>query len=147
MKIKWFSNLLEKITFSILAIITLIFMNSCKAKQEEDVNKQYCITDLKVTLDTVKSKTVMNELVLSGKITFNEDKVVKVYSLASGHVQEVKVSLGDYVEKGQILVEIQSSDVAGSSNDMIAAQSDVTVAKKNLDASEDMHKSGLLSEK
>ncbi len=134
-------------------LFSFVLMNACgdsRSKVDEGAPKKYCMSDSlfrKITFEYVRMDTVINELILSGKITFNEDKIIKVYSLASGHVGEVKVSLGDYVEAGQTLAEIQSSDVAGLSNELMAAQSDVAIAKKNLDAAEDMHKSGLLSEK
>ena len=140
------------VVLGITAGIFLLLMNACSDKSsnaDENVSKKFCLTDSllkKISFDTVKVETVTNELILSGTITFNEDKVVKIFPLASGHVQDVKVSLGDYVEVGQTLAEIQSTDVAGLSNDFSAAQSDLAIAKKNLDAAEDMHKSGLLSE-
>src|ERR1035437_7915978 len=148
MKIKRFSLPLGNVVLGITAGIFLLLMNACSDKSsnaDENVSKKFCLTDSllkKISFDTVKVETVTNELILSGTITFNEDKVVKIFPLASGHVQDVKVSLGDYVEVGQTLAEIQSTDVAGLSNDFSAAQSDVAIAKKNLDAADDMHKSG-----
>jgi len=53
-----------------------------------------------ITIDTVKSELVMSNLNLSGKITFNEDNVVKIFPQVGGHVGDVKVSLGDFVQKG-----------------------------------------------
>jgi cobalt-zinc-cadmium efflux system membrane fusion protein len=152
MKIKWFSIPMEKTIIGITAVCSLVLMTACKSshpEENEDDTKKFSMTDSlykKATFDTVKSEAVLNELILSGKITFNEDKVARVYSLASGHVSDVKASLGDYVEAGQMLAEIQSTDMAGVSNDLSAAQSDLAIAKKNLEAAEDMHKSGLLSE-
>jgi hypothetical protein len=35
---------------------------------------------LNITLDTVKTESVMGDLKLSGKISFNEDNVVKGFS-------------------------------------------------------------------
>jgi cobalt-zinc-cadmium efflux system membrane fusion protein len=43
---------------------------------------------------------VLDELKLSGKITYNEDKIVKVFPLVGGTVEDLKVELGDYVQKG-----------------------------------------------
>jgi len=153
MKMKLFPFPMGTAIFGITAVFSLVMMTACTHKNsnaDEKVSEKYCLTDSllkKISFDIVKVETVTNELTLSGTITFNEDKVVKVYPQASGHVQEVKVSLGDYVEKGQVLVEIQSSDMANISNEFISSQSDLAIAKKNLDAAEDMHKSGLLSEK
>jgi cobalt-zinc-cadmium efflux system membrane fusion protein len=100
-----------------------------------------------ITLDTVKTERVLGELSLSGKISFNEVKVVKVYPLASGNVQEVKVTVGDYVNAGQLLALIRSADVAGILSDAVTAKNDLAISKKNLQVTEDLYKSGLASEK
>jgi cobalt-zinc-cadmium efflux system membrane fusion protein len=90
---------------------------------------------------------VSTALTLSGKITFNEDNVVKVFPLVSGHVTDVKVSLGDYVQKGQLLAVVRSSDMAGYYNDYKAAQSQLMIAKKNLEVISELKASGINSEK
>lgn len=117
---------------------------------EKDEVKKYCLSDSlfkTVTLDTVKTERVLGELNLSGKISFDEAKVVKVYPLASGHVQEVKVALGDYVNAGQLLALVKSADVASILNDAVTAKNDLAISKKNLQVTEDLYKSGLASEK
>jgi hypothetical protein len=67
---------------------------------------EFCIPDslmLNITLDTVKSESVMGELKLSGKISFNEGQCRKGLSAVSGHVGDVKVSLGDFVQRVNFL--------------------------------------------
>ncbi|HEY4799210.1 MAG TPA: efflux RND transporter periplasmic adaptor subunit [Bacteroidia bacterium] len=139
----------KKLLMPFAALCFTLF--SCERKNEEanDDNKKFCMTDSllqAVTFDTVKSESVINELILSGKITADEEKQVKVFPLAGGHVAEVKASLGDYVEAGQVLVVIHSADLAGYQSEFTAAQSDLAIAKKNLDVAEDMYKNGLSSE-
>jgi cobalt-zinc-cadmium efflux system membrane fusion protein len=58
----------------------------------------------------------------------------------------VKVTLGDYVKEGQVLAVISSSDMANFNNEFNSSQSELAIAKKNLDAAEDMYKSGLRSQ-
>ena len=100
-----------------------------------------------VTFDTVQSGSVIAELSLSGKIAFNEDKVSKIYPLVSGHVRDVKVSLGDYAEKGKILAIIESSDMANYYNEFKSSQAEVEIARKNLEVISNMRSSGVSSEK
>ena len=59
----------------------------------------------------------------------------------------VNVQLGDYVNKGQQLGVIKSGEMAGYGNDLISAKTNLIVAKRNLDASEDMFKNGILSQR
>ncbi|WP_128544600.1 efflux RND transporter periplasmic adaptor subunit [Larkinella soli] len=98
-------------------------------------------------IDTARLETVRNELSLTGKITFNQDKVVKVFPLVGGHVDAVKAELGSYVEKGQVLAVIRSGDLADLAQQAIAAKGQLSVARKNLQVTEDMAQAGLASQR
>src|SRR5215467_9842511 len=135
-----------------LSLIQLAILSSCGTKAgETDADAQgFCIPDSlmkNITFDTVKTENVVSNLNLSGKISFNEDNVVKVFPLVSGHVTDVKVSLGDYVQKGQLLATVRSSDMAGYYNEYKSAQSELEIAKKNMEVTGDMKSSGVSSEK
>src|ERR1043165_3889320 len=135
-----------------LTFIQLLVLASCigKTAETDDNPQTFCIPDSlmkNITLDTVKSEYVMGDLKLFGKITFNENNVIKVFPLVSGHVADVKVSLGDYVQKGQLLAAVRSSDMANYFNDYKSAQSGLEIAKKNMEVTADMRNSGVSSEK
>lgn len=98
-----------------------------------------------IRIDSVSSSKVVNSITLTGKVTFNDDNVARIYPLVSGNINDIRVMLGDYVQQGQTLASIRSSEMAGYSNDMITAETNLAVAKKNLDATKDMYKSGLAS--
>jgi cobalt-zinc-cadmium efflux system membrane fusion protein len=95
----------------------------------------------------VSNSRVLNTLTLTGKVDFNEDNVIKIFPVISGQVSDIKVMAGDYVKKGQVLAIIKSSEMAGYSNDYVTAKSNVDIAKKSLDATNDMYKSGLASQR
>jgi len=152
--------LLNKITMqrkirllSIIPVISLLLLSSCgnHVSNDDDASKQHvCLPDslLKnLTFDTIRSESVNSDLMLSGKITYNEDNVAKVFPLVSGQVTEVKVSLGDYVEKGKVLAIIRSTDMAGYYNEFKASQSELAIAKKNMEVTASMKSSGVSSEK
>lgn len=48
---------------------------------------------------------------LTGKVTLNEDRLAHVFPLVEGRVEEVNISLGDQVTKGQQMAVIQSREV------------------------------------
>jgi len=98
-----------------------------------------------IRIDSVVNSRVVTSITLTGKVTFNEDNVAKIYPLVSGTISDIRVMLGDYVGKGQTLALIRSGEMAGYSNDLVTAETNVNVAKKNLDATRDMYKSGLAS--
>lgn len=99
------------------------------------------------TLDTAKLEKTQNELNLTGKITFNQDQVVKVFPLVGGHIETLKADLGDYVKKGQILAVIRSGDLADLEQQAISARGQLSVAQKNMQVTEDMTKAGLSSQR
>lgn len=126
-----------KYFFSFLILIQMGLLLSCgnKTNETNDEAQGFCIPDSlmkNITIDTVKSEYMVSNLNLSGKISFNEDNVVKVFPQVSGHVADVKVSLGDYVQKGQLLATVRSSDMANYFNDYESAQSELAIAKKIL---------------
>jgi cobalt-zinc-cadmium efflux system membrane fusion protein len=48
---------------------------------------------------------------LTGKVTLNEDRVAHIYPLVEGRVDEVRVTLGQQVQRGEVLVILQSREV------------------------------------
>jgi membrane fusion protein, heavy metal efflux system len=136
--------------FFILFFIAVGF-SACQDKSPtEESKKGYILPDslLKtIEIDTVVNSRVMNTLTLTGKVDFNEDNVIKLFPTISGKVSDIKVMLGDYVRQGQVLAVIGSPDMAGYSNDFTMAKSNVEIARKNVDATNGMYKSGLASQK
>ena len=130
----------------------LFFVHSCKVKSQADVAaaKQVCITDSLskiIRIDSAVTSNIDDEVKLSGEISFNDNKVVKVYPFSSGKLLDVKVSLGDKVSKGQVLAIVRSADVAGSYSDLSAANNDVSIAKRQAENAESLYKSGIASER
>ncbi len=137
--------------FGLLSIVFLVGLG-CHGRQtkSDDSRDKFAVSDTMmnmIAIDTVKLSSVENELKLTGKVSFDEEHVVRVYPMVSGLASDVRVSLGDYVKKGQELAVIISSEGAGIQNDLLNATSNLGITKKNLEASESMYKSGISSEK
>jgi membrane fusion protein, heavy metal efflux system len=136
-----------------IIILAFFVLTSCTSKNEKDqvkTDQKFCIPDSlmnQIKVDTVSIRSIVQEFNLTGKVTYDQDKVVKLYPMASGNVMDVKVALGDYVEKGQVLAVVKSTEIVGAENDIVTAQSNLAVSEKNLAATEDMYKSGIVSEK
>jgi len=143
---------LYQIKFLVIIFIIPFIFQACKkanAASEAESSKYLLADSLVRTLkfDTIQNCQITNTITLTGKVSFNDDHVVKLYPMVSGVIQNIKVMLGDYVHKGQVLAVIKSSEMAGYGNDLVNAESNLRVAKKNLDASKDMFNSGLASQK
>jgi hypothetical protein len=64
------------------------------------------------------------ELNVTGVVSPDISRTVPVISLATGKVVEIHTRLGDVVKKGQLLLRVQSSDVAGAYSDYRKAVND-----------------------
>lgn len=126
-------------------------IHSCRQKAEvaPPVTK-VCISDTmasQVKIDTAELCSITDELKLSGEISFDDKKVVKVFPFSSGQVIKVNVSTGDKVVKGQVLAVIKSADVSGNYSDLSAAGNDLSIAKKQMENEESLFKNGIASER
>ena len=134
-----------------LYIAGLLLFSACQ--QHETLKKEpakFCLTDSMrnlITLDSARYCDVQEELQLSGEVSFDENKVNKVFPRSSGQVVESRVSLGDKVEAGQVLAVIRSAEVASNYADIESAEADVRIAKRQLDNAESLYKSGIGSER
>jgi cobalt-zinc-cadmium efflux system membrane fusion protein len=61
---------------------------------------------------------------VTGLVQPDINRTVPVISLAAGRVVEVKAKLGDVVQKGQLLLRVQSNDVSGAYQTYLKAQND-----------------------
>jgi len=131
-------------------VLLLGIMMIFACKEEEKVPESH----FKLTETISKGKemakaslqTVESELMLTGKITFNEDKVARVFPLAGGFVRDLNVELGDHVKKGQAMAIIRSPEIAGFTREGHAAESQVRVAEKNSYVATELYKTGNISE-
>ena len=115
-----------------------LLLTACETKNTDPPKKdRVCISDTlqkMIHIDTVKTTNIDDELVLSGEIGFDENKVVKVFPFSSGQVLEVKVSLGDKVKQGQILAVIKSAEIVGNYSDLSTAERDESIARRQMDS-------------
>lgn len=140
-----------KINIFSIIIAGIIIFSGCKTDSKNtDDRQKFVISDslLKtIQMDSIVKCPMVNALTLTGKVSFNEDKVARIFPMVSGVITDVTAQLGDHVNAGQRLGVIRSGEMAGYGNDVVTSETNLLIAKKNMDASEDMYKSGLLSQK
>lgn len=144
-------SLIHKL-FLLSLLATSISFTGCGRSENPDDEKapKFAVTDSllhQLLIDTVQQANAQSEITLTGKITPDEDKMVKIFPLVSGVVRDVHVQLGDIVQKGQLLANMKSMEVAGFAKDAIASEADLSNTRRTLQTTEDLYKSGLASEK
>jgi len=98
-------------------------------------------------LAKVETRELPTVLEANGIVTPDVNRNIHVTSQGSGRVVDLRVKLGDAVEKGQILLTIHSADLAGAFSDYQKAVADERLARKALDRAQLLFSHGALSEK
>jgi cobalt-zinc-cadmium efflux system membrane fusion protein len=96
---------------------------------------------------TVDLRKIPNELPVNGVIAPDVSRTVPVNALSGGRVVEIKARLGDYVEKGQVLLTLTSPDLSSAISDYRKAVADQALAKRQLERSQQLYDHGALAEK
>jgi cobalt-zinc-cadmium efflux system membrane fusion protein len=126
-------------------------LTGCKSKPATDPESaKFVISDNlqhAIVIDTVKNRQVVSQLNVTGKITFDEDNIAKIFPFAGGIVQNLKVELGDQVKKGQVLAVIRSIESADYANQLHQAESNADIAQKNAETAQSAFNSGLISQR
>ena len=103
-----------------ILLTTVLGACSGKGEQTNVEPAALCLTDSLlriVSVDTVHVQEVIDELTLNGRVTFNENQVAHVYPMFGGTVTELK------------------------------AEQQLLLARRNMDATQDMYASGMASDK
>jgi len=87
------------------------------------------------------------ELKTTGSVSPDVSRNIPVISLASGRIVEIDARLGDTVTKGQLLLKVQSQDIAQAFSDYRQAVADETLAKAQLDRSKELLEKGAIAKK
>lgn len=86
------------------------------------------------------------QLVVTGVVNPDVTRTVPVVTLASGKVVDIRARLGDRVEKGQLLLQIRSDDIASAYSDYRKAVADELLAHRQLDRAKDLYSHGANSQ-
>jgi cobalt-zinc-cadmium efflux system membrane fusion protein len=85
------------------------------------------------------------ELNVTGSVSPDVSRNVPVISIASGRVLEIDARLGDNVRKHQLLMRVQSADIAQAFSDYRQALADQTLARTQLDRSKLLYEHGAVA--
>ncbi len=82
---------------------------------------------------------------VTGSVTPDVSREIPVVALANGRVVAVHVRLGDFVHKGQLIMEVQSNDVANAFNQYLKAVNDERLARTVLDRDQLLYSKGAIA--
>jgi cobalt-zinc-cadmium efflux system membrane fusion protein len=114
-------------------------------EHESDVNVFQIDHPEQFPLATAVEHASTSQLVATGSISPDISRSVPVISLATGRVVEVHARLGDTVTKGQVLLRVQSADMAAAFSDYRKAVADEKLAKIQFDRAKLLYDKGAIS--
>ncbi len=132
-----------------MALLASSFFAACADKPTEAPQSDELLPDSlikNVQTVPVKLEDENGIIKLNGKVQANEAHQAKVFALVSGKVQSLKVELGDFVHKGQVLALLNSIEVAGIANDLANAEANVILAEKTLATTKSLYEGNLATE-
>lgn len=96
---------------------------------------------------TAATRAEVTELIANGSVAPDVSRTVPVNALSAGRVIEVHARLGDDVQKGQLLLTINSSEMSQVFSDYKKFQADEALAKTQADRAQLLLSHGALAQK
>jgi membrane fusion protein, heavy metal efflux system len=116
-----------------------------KVEREEDVNLVQLDHPEQFPLAVAVEHISTSQLMATGAISPDISRTVPVISLAAGRVIDIHAKLGDTVQKGQLLLRVQSADLAAAFSDYRKAVADERLAKIQFDRAKLLYDKGAIS--
>jgi cobalt-zinc-cadmium efflux system membrane fusion protein len=82
---------------------------------------------------------------VTGSVNPDISRTIPVISIASGRVVDIHARIGDYVKKGQLLMDVQSTDVSGAFGTYLKAVADEHLAQVQLDRAKILYEKGAIA--
>jgi cobalt-zinc-cadmium efflux system membrane fusion protein len=103
-----------------------------------DHPEQFSLTEAVVHTGTSRLRA-------TGTVNPDISRTVPVISLATGRIVEIGARLGDTVKKGQVLLRVQSADIAAAYSDYQKAVADEELTRTQLDRAQIFYDKGAIS--
>jgi membrane fusion protein, heavy metal efflux system len=111
---------------------------------DTDVNLVHVDHPEQFPLVAATSYAATSSIQVTGSVNPDISRTIPVISIASGRVVEVHARIGDYVKKGQLLMDVQSTDVSGAFGTYLKAVNDEQLAKVQLDRARLLYDKGAI---
>ncbi|NOY84271.1 MAG: HlyD family efflux transporter periplasmic adaptor subunit [Nitrospirae bacterium] len=126
------------IRLSFLLFLFVFTANSVKGAEPPLVMTltDVVIANAQITLETAAALQIKSSLRFPGQVKLNTEKVAQVVPRLSGVVTEIRKTLGDLVKKNEVIVIIESRELANAKSDYIEALNRLEFAKVSFEREE-----------
>lgn len=132
-----------------LILFCLLFVTGCNQPRQETPKTPASDQPADSPVRYVKAveQTVPETLDLAAKVQPDPTRVVRIFPPASGRVTAVEVKPGDYVNRGQDVARLSSSDIAGARSDFAKANIEADRATRAMERQKVLFEHGAAAEK
>jgi cobalt-zinc-cadmium efflux system membrane fusion protein len=116
-----------------------------KVESEQDLTVFQVDHPEQFPLATAVAHESTSQLSVTGTVSPDISRSVPVISIATGRVVEVHARLGDTVEKGQLLLRVQSADLSAAFSDYRKAVADAKLARIQFERAQLLYDKGAIS--
>jgi len=143
--------MIERISIPSVLITAFLLISSCSGNKEKDHNTVSETVNPAFSSHIKTAKTEINklekEMTLTGKVISDPDKTIHYIPLISGIIDRTYFSIGDYVQKGQTLIDIRSTELSALYTEQISLESEVKITERELRSAQSMYEDNMLSER
>ncbi len=155
--------IVPKLFLAFLSLVTTACLAGCGAKAKQDpaagapppaqVDKEsggdvFQVENAdRVSLTTAGRHVAADELNVNGSVNIDVSRAIPVLSVASGKVVEIHARVGDSVQKGQLLLKVQSADISQAFADYRQAGADEALATTQLTRTKLLYEKGAAAQK
>jgi membrane fusion protein, heavy metal efflux system len=140
-----------------IASLILLFLPACgQSDQSSKLNETTrpsprsgaaTVANPRIETKVVEFNTSRQGLTLSGKIAYGEDKYSRISSPLQGRVVEVRARLGGRVKVGDILLVVDSPDIAQAYAEYVKEDSELQYATRAYELAKDLYETRALPQK
>jgi len=116
-----------------------------KVESEQDLNVFQVDHPEQFPLVQAVAHESASQLSVTGTVSPDITRSVPVISIATGRVVELHARLGDTVQKGQLLLRVQSADLSGAFSDYRKAIADAKLARIQFERAQLLYDKGAIS--
>jgi cobalt-zinc-cadmium efflux system membrane fusion protein len=150
--------ILRNVLYAAIAIISMLLAGGCKSDSPPPPVPQAIITGESVSfppkspqLEVLKLETAVERdgaaHRLTGRIVWDEERTVRVFTPFAGRIEAIRVKVGDRVQAGQVLATIGSPDFGQAQVELHKAEVDSALTEKNFARQRDLLSHGVAAAK
>ncbi len=137
-----------------LTLMSICVIWGCQSTKNEEQailsTKGFCLSaDFKnqIKIDSIKKRAVSEQIALNGVIQYDQDELAALKSPIPGIVQSVSFKMGDYVEKGQVLVSLKGTSVNDLGKELRELENSKRLTERKLESLHSLLKDGMASQR